>query len=200
MDKWTPEIEELLEKMRINCVNLSEYHRKRYYHFKGYGKYFRMPIIILASINSTASVGLQPVLSQEIISGLTCILSMCMGILGAIELYLGINTSMELELKQSKDFYTLAIDVYKILSLREENRGESGKDYLNAKYSTYSKLCETSNLLCRKLRVDLLTEVPERSVDYTPASQDIVWNSNPNILTLPKNNVDENINAELSQV
>lgn len=24
--KWTTEVEELLEKLRINCVNLSEYH------------------------------------------------------------------------------------------------------------------------------------------------------------------------------
>jgi hypothetical protein len=53
--KWTTEVEELLEKLQINCVNLSEYHRKRVYHFKGYGKYFRVHLIILASINSTAS-------------------------------------------------------------------------------------------------------------------------------------------------
>ena len=33
--KWTAEVEEILEKLRINCVNLSEFHRKRYYHFKG---------------------------------------------------------------------------------------------------------------------------------------------------------------------
>ena len=100
--KWTTEVEEILEKLRINCVNLSEYHRKRYYHFKGYGKYFRIPLILLASINSTASVGLQPVLEQQYISGITCLIGMVMGVLGAIELYLGIQSSMDLELKQSK--------------------------------------------------------------------------------------------------
>ena len=36
---WTTENEELLEKLRINCVNLSEYHRKRYYYFKGYSNF-----------------------------------------------------------------------------------------------------------------------------------------------------------------
>ena len=75
-NKWTGEVEELLEKLRINCVNLSEYHRKRFYHYKGYGKYFRIPLILLASINSTASVGLQPVLEQQIISGITCLIGM----------------------------------------------------------------------------------------------------------------------------
>lgn len=167
---WTDEVEDVCEKLRINCVNLSEYHRKRYYHFKSYGKYFRLPLILLASINSTASVGLQPILSQDIISGLTCVIGMVMGIISAIELYMGIQTSMELELKQSKDFYTLAIDIYKTLSLQRRNRGEDGKDYLNKKFSTYTKLCEASQLLRRKLKVDLLTQIPHKFEDISPTS------------------------------
>ena len=167
---WTDEVEDVCEKLRINCVNLSEYHRKRYYHFKSYGKYFRLPLILLASINSTASVGLQGVLSQDIISGITCIIGMVMGIISAVELYMGIQTSMELELKQSKDFYTLAIDIYKTLSMQRKNRGEDGKDYLNKKFSTYTKLCEASQLLRRKLKVDLLTQIPHKFEDASPTS------------------------------
>ena len=183
--KWTTEVEEILEKLRINCVNLSEYHRKRYYHFKGYGKYFRIPLILLASINSTASVGLQPVLEQPYISGITCLIGMMMGVLGAIELYLGIQSSMELELKQSKEFYTLACDLYKSLALRRENRGEDGKDYLNKKYAYYIKLCEASNLLKRKMTADLLTDIPEQFLDKTPKSSDGEIDEPPVQLELP---------------
>jgi len=157
---WSDEIEEICEKLRINCVNLSEYHRKRYYTFKSYGKWFRLPLIILASVNSTASVGLQPVLDQQIISGITCLLGMIMGIIGSLELYLGIQTSMELELKQSKEYYTLAIHLFKTLALCRENRLEDGKEYLNEKYSLYIKLCESSNLLDRKMKSDLLASIP----------------------------------------
>lgn len=167
--KWTDEVEAICEKLRINCVNLSEYHRRRYYHFKSYGKYFRLPLILLASVNSTASVGLQPLVSQEVISGITCVLGMIMGVISAVELYMGIQTSMELELKQSKDFYTLAIDVYKVLSLQRINRGLDGKDYLNAKYGTYIKLCEASQLLRRKLKVDMLTQIPHKFEDTSPS-------------------------------
>ena len=140
------EVEEILEKLRVNwnCVNLSEYHRKRFYHYNGYGKYFRIPLILLASINSTASVGLQPVLEQQIISGITCLIGMIMGVMSAIELYLGIQQSMELCLSHSKSFYTLAIDIYKTLALRRENCGEDGKDYLNKKYAHYIKIVEAS--------------------------------------------------------
>ena len=170
MNKWSDEIEDILNRLRINCVNLSEYHRKRFYHFKSYGKWFRLPMIILASVNSTASVGLQPVLDQTIISGITCLLGMVMGIIGAVELYMGIQASMELELKQSKEFYTLAIDIYKTLSLVRDNRGEDGKDYLNKKYSNYIKICEASNLLKRKLKVDLLTQIPNEYEDKSRVS------------------------------
>lgn len=170
LQKWSSEVESLCEKLRINCVNLSEYHRRRYYHFKSYGKYFRLPIIILASINSTASVGLQPVLAQPYISGITCFIGMAMGILGAIELYMGIQSSMELELKQSKEFYSLAIDLYKTLRLRPTNRGEDGKDYLNKKYGVYIKICEASNLLKRKLKIDLLTTIPVEFIDKSRAT------------------------------
>ena len=167
-NKWTDEVEDMLEKLRINCVNLSDYHRKRYYYYKGYGKYFRIPQIILASITSTASIGLQPVLEQPVISGITCILGMIMGILSAIEIYLNIQSNMELELKQSKEFYTLSIDIYKTLNVRVENRGENGKDYLNKRYNQYTKMMEASNLLNRRLSIDLLADIPEKYKDGTP--------------------------------
>jgi hypothetical protein len=176
-NNWTNEIEEICEKLRINCVNMSEYHRRRYYHFKGYGKYFRIPIIILASINSTASVGLQPLLNQTIISGITCIIGMMMAILGSIELYMGIQNSMELELTQSKDFYTLAIELFKTLELSKDDRSENGKDYLNSQYSKYIKLCETSNLSRRKLKVDLLTSIPNKYADDISLT-DKIFNNN----------------------
>lgn len=165
---WTQEIEELLEKLRVNCVNLCEYHRRRYFHFKSYGKYFRIPIIVLASINSTASVGLQPILEQRIVSGITCIIGMIMGIMGSIELYMGIQSSMDLELKQSKDFYALAIDIYKTLAIGNDDRGEPGIAYLNKKYNQYSKICEQSDLLKRELRIDMLANIKYGFKDRTP--------------------------------
>ena len=163
---WTEEVEEICEKIRINCVNLAEYHRNQYYYFKSYGKYFRIPIIILASVNSTASVGLQTFVAQKWISALSCLIGMAIGIMGSIELYLSIQTSMDLEFKQSKDFYTLAIELYKTLHLSREERSENGKEFLNKKFAVYTKLVEASNLLNQKLSVDVLTSIPKK-LDYT---------------------------------
>lgn len=199
MGEWTGEVEDILEKLRINCVNLSEYHRKRYYHFKAYGKWFRLPLIILASINSTASVGLQPLMEQQIISGITCLIGMFMGIISAYELYLGIQGNMELELKQSKDFYTLSIDLFKTLSLRRENRGEDGKDYLNKKYSHYIKLTEASNLLKRKLVIDTLTTIPNEMIDETPKGSDTEEIQLGSLYTAPRPSYSQEDLKEISQ-
>ena len=168
LDIWTQEVEDILEKLCVNCVNLCEYHRRRYFHFKSYGKYFRIPIIVLASINSTASVGLQPLLDQTIVSGITCIIGMIMGIMGSIELYMGIQASMDLELKQSKEFYALAIDIYKTLAVGKGDRGEPGIAYLNKKYNQYAKICEQSNLLKRELKIDMLAHIKHSLKDRTP--------------------------------
>lgn len=172
MNEWTPEIESMCEDLRINSVNLSEYHRKRYYYFKSYSKYFRIPLIILASINSTASIGLQRFFDQQWISLTTCLIGMIIGAVTSLELYLNINSNMELELKQSKEFYSLAIDLYKMTHLNVEYRGEEGVSYLNKKYSMYTKLSEASILLRRKLKVDVLIEIPKNLEDGSPIGTD----------------------------
>jgi len=160
---WTncQDIEQILENIRINAVNLSHYHRKRFYHFKSFGKYFRIPIIVLSSITASASVGLQPVLDQGIISGLTCLLGFGIAVISSIEMYLGILPAMDAELALSRDYYTLAIDIFKCLNLSRENRTEEPRSYLDKKYSDYKSLREASTLLKHRLSVDLLATIPD---------------------------------------
>jgi hypothetical protein len=155
------DIEQILENLRINSVNLSEYHRKRFYHFKSFGKYFRIPIIVLSSITASASVGLQPVLQQEVISGLTCLLGFGIAVISSIEMYLGIQTAMDQEIALSRDYYSLAIEIYKCLTLSREHRTEEPKSYLDNKYGQYQSLTETSTLLSKRLKADLLASVPD---------------------------------------
>jgi hypothetical protein len=155
------DIEQILENLRINSVNLSEYHRQRFYHFKSFGKWFRVPIIILSSITASASVGLQPVMNQSAISGLTCLLGFGIAVISSIELYLGIQRDMDAELALSKDYYSLGIDLYKCLTLAREHRTEEPRSYLDAKYSHYQSLTETSTLLSKRMKADLLAMVPD---------------------------------------
>lgn len=163
MDNWTDaeDIESLLENIRINAINLSNYHRYRYFHFKAYGKYFRIPIIVLSSITSAASVGLQPFMTQGTISGMTCLLGFIIAVVSSTEMYLKITDQQEKELSLSKDYYSLGVDIFKLLATDKSNRSEDARAYLDKRYSEYKALTESSSLLKNDLRVDCLAQVPD---------------------------------------
>ena len=78
--EWSNDIENLLEEIRQNSINLSNSHKNSYFFYKKTAKYFRLPTIILSSINGVASVGLTNYLDQQHISGLVCLLSVVIGI------------------------------------------------------------------------------------------------------------------------
>jgi len=156
---WTNDIEVCAENIRLNSVAFSNTHKKRYLYLKHLLLYFRLPVIIISGFNSVISVGLQSYLEQATISAITCLLALFCGIIGSIELFLGIQQQMENELNCSKDFYLLAIDIYEILSLLPTNRNIDGKTYLDEKYQIYIKLVENSALLRKKIN-DSLTPTP----------------------------------------
>lgn len=166
---WSSDIENVLEQIRVNCVIMSKEHKTKYLFLKGILRYFRIPIILISSIASVASVGLQPYLDQPTISVITCLLSLTCGIIGSIELFLAIQSSMENELMASKDYYILSIEIFKVLTLDRENRSMDGKSFLETSYGTYVKLVENSNILDEKI-ADRLTLVVDKSYKYIDSS------------------------------
>jgi hypothetical protein len=158
---WTDDIETILEDIRINAVLLSKEHSKSYFSLKNNLQYYRLPVIILSGFNSIISVGTQPYLPQPTISIMTCLIALVCSIIGSIELYLSIQKSMELELTVSKEYYLLAVDIFKVLALKREHRPIPAKDYLEARYNEYRKLKENSNLILKKIE-DKLCPLEDR--------------------------------------
>lgn len=105
------------------------------------------------------SVGAEKYLDQQYISGITCLMALLVVIIGSIEQYLGIQTRMEIDLVSHKDFYFLATDIYKVLSLNRQRRSVSGKECLDEMYSRFVKTTENSNVLTRKYE-DPLFQIP----------------------------------------
>ena len=70
---------------------------------------------------------------------------------------MNLNNTINDENSLSKDYYTLSIDIYKILNLNEENRNCDAEQYLNDCYSQYVKLTEQSTILYHKIKKDELT-------------------------------------------
>jgi hypothetical protein len=161
MNDWTPDVEEILENIRINSVIFSNYHKERYYSYKSYLKYFKLPLIVLSSITSIASVGLAEYLKQQDVSLITCLLSLSSAIIASIELYLGIQKSMENEFISSQKFTLIAYNIFKTLHLKAEHRSMNGKVYLDEIYQDYIKIVENSKLVHSRRIKDALAPVPE---------------------------------------
>jgi hypothetical protein len=149
MTDWTEDIDRVLNNIRVNCIILSKLHKQRYFELKSNLIYYRLPVIILNGANSIIAVGLQPYADQGTISLTTSLIALTCGIIGSIELYLGIQKRLENDLISQRDYYLLGIDIYKTLSLNKSNRPIPAKDFLEKSYNTYTKLIESSSTLMR---------------------------------------------------
>jgi hypothetical protein len=156
---WTEDIELLMRYIFENSVIMNELHKKRFLFFKGQLKYYRIPIIILSGFNSVLSVGLSKYVEQDLVSVITCMVSLICGIVGSIELFLSIQSNMEDELNVSKEYYLLAIDIQKVLTLSRDNRPPNAKEILEEKFQQYHKLFESSQIVDKKIK-DRLAPLP----------------------------------------
>ena len=107
-------------------------------------KYFRIPIIILGSINTVLSISLEKYTSWA--SVIICCINLGLTIIGSIELFLGIQNQIEKNLILQRDFYILSIDIYKTLQLTRKNRKMKGIEYLDKCFDEYNKLFQLSTL------------------------------------------------------
>ena len=144
-EQWTEGIFDVLDRIRVNCYELSEIHSYKYAYYKEVAKAYRIPIIVLSGINTFASVGLDGALSPQYIGIITSIISLACGIITAVELYLNIQKKMENELISHKDYYKLSLEIYKTIKIEAHKRGVDGKTFLDDKFNAYEKLLQNSN-------------------------------------------------------
>ncbi len=159
-NRWSSDIEAVLDNLRENCVMMSKTHKESYFFYKQVVKYFRIPTILLSSVGSVSSVGLTAYLHQNHISALTCGLALVVSILNSIELFFKITDTMEQENECSKAFYSLAVNIKKTRMLERSRRQQEGAVYLETTYSQYMTLMEKSNLLSGSIK-DKFMDLPK---------------------------------------
>ena len=177
---WNNSIEQVLQNIRSNCVILSKLHKQRYFLLKSRLSWYKLPVIILNGFNSIISIGMQPYATQGVISITTSLISLTCGIVGSIELFFGIQKKMELDMVSQRDYYLLAIDIFKTLSLDREIRPLPAKDFLEKSYNTYTKLIESSSALARVkgdqlIDINLSKNEEEEIEIITPQANGSFW-------------------------
>ena len=104
MEPWNDETIKILNNVRINSFNLSEYHRRNFFSYKYLSNWFDLPIIIISTLAGSFSVGATHYLEQRTISVVTCSASMLITILSSVKLYLNINDKLQSESDMARKF------------------------------------------------------------------------------------------------
>lgn len=152
---YTTDIEEVLEKIRINSILFSNAHKKRYLELNQSLKYYKIPIIVISGISSLVAVS-QEYIPQFYITIMNSVFGLTCGTICSIELYLGISVQLAQSSALHKEYYTLATDIYKVLSLTNESRSENAQTFLESCYGTYSSLCTNSYIVTRSIQDQLV--------------------------------------------
>jgi len=151
-ENWSDNIEDILIKIRLSSLIRSKYHKESYFRMNSLLKYFRIPIIILSALLSVFSMS-----TFELQKYVCSFMSLLISIISSIELFLQIQKRMEIDLFNSRAFYSLASDITKILNLVKENRKVNGIKYLDDKANEYKSLVDLSIISDLKLYDKLLS-------------------------------------------
>ena len=154
-NNYTTDIENVLEKIRVNSILFSNAHKRRYLELNQSLKYYKIPIIVISGFSSLIAVS-QEYIPQFYITIMNSVFGLACGTICSIELYLGISVQLAQSSELTKSFYTLATDIYKVLSLSNESRSENAQTFLESSYGTYSSLCANSYIVTKSVQDQLV--------------------------------------------
>jgi hypothetical protein len=162
-DSWSDDIELILSNILFNSNLLLIEHKKLYFQNKEQFKYFKIPLIILASLNSVFSVGLNNFIEQNIVSVITCLISLSCACISSVELFLQLHQSTETSLIAYQGYELLSRKISSILKLKRENREPHGLPFLSSILNEYNKLFSDSLVL--KINInDKLTNIDGKNL------------------------------------
>jgi len=161
-ESWTDDIELILKNINNNADYLQEEHRKKYLYLKCQLYYYRIPIIIFSSINSVFSVGLTFYIPQATTSAVNCLISLLCACISAVELFVGVNKSLDTSLSSYHGYKLLTIKISSCLKLARPNRELRGLPFLKDVVNDYNNLLEQSLVVLPYLD-DILVKI-----DNTP--------------------------------
>lgn len=173
--EWSNDIERILEEINYNCTIMSDYHKQTYLVLIGQLIYFRVPLIVLSSINSILAIGLSAfVNSQTVVSGINSVISLMCAVISSIELFLQIQKRSEVELLSHREYYLLGVKISSMLKLDRKRRQTTGLVFLNSIIADYTALYEASNVNNHELN-DKLIVINEKNftVKHTPTMNPI---------------------------
>ena len=191
LKSWSADIELVLTNILDNSKKMSIIHKNNYLVLRHYLFLIRLPIIVLSSINSVLSVGLVNFVGQSITSSTNCIISLICGILGSLELFIGIQGKSDREFETYQNLKLLSIKISQTLKLEPIHRDTSGLIFLKEIINDYKTTFENS--LINSFEIDDVL-LQYQTINNTTTTNKLLLESPRRIIISSSNN---NLNSEL---
>ena len=149
---WTEDIHLILGNLLDNIKKLAIVHKQNYLLLRYYLFCIRIPIICISAVNSIIAVGMTSYLNQSITSTTNCLLSLITGILGSLELFLGLQKNQDNEYNTYQSLNLLGIKISSTLKLNTSNRSTEGLVFLNECIAEWNTIFENS--LINKMEIE----------------------------------------------
>lgn len=143
-EHWTDDQEEVLKNISHNAGYMSEHHKEKYNELVRSLSFYKIPIIILSSLNGIFSVGLNVYIEQKAVSTITCLISFLVSSISSVELFLSIQRRSDQELISYKQFYALSVKINTTLLLDKTRRQIEGDTFLTQVLGEYNSLFESA--------------------------------------------------------
>jgi hypothetical protein len=156
IETWSKDIETILDNLLENINTLQAEHKKLYIQLQAKLIWFRIPLILLSSLNSVFSVGLNTYVDQSLVSTINCLISLICACISSVELFLNINKNMETTLQSYHGYKLLGIKISSCRKLDRDHREKNALGFMNDCISEYKNLLEQSVVLFNDLDDTLL--------------------------------------------
>ena len=143
---WEP-YEDSLIRIKHSCFAMHELYRERYLLARTRMVYYDVPIIVLSSVSSVFIAGGEAYLDKSTVQVLTCIMSLCVGIIGALKKFFRVDENREQCLETYKDLFRMFCELAIVMDMPSLTRPGDPQQYSTETASKYAEIMQRSLVL-----------------------------------------------------
>ena len=143
---WSP-YEDSLIRIKHSCYCMHELYRQKYVVSRFRLLYYDVPIIVLSAVSSVFIAGAEGYLDKTVVQVTTCVMSLLVGVIGALKKLLKIDENREQCLETYKDLFRLFCELSMVLDMPPSTRPGDPQQYATETANRYSEIMQRSLVL-----------------------------------------------------
>uniref|UniRef100_A0A2V0RBH3 SMODS and SLOG-associating 2TM effector domain-containing protein n=1 Tax=viral metagenome TaxID=1070528 RepID=A0A2V0RBH3_9ZZZZ len=151
LDDWRRR-EEHISKIDDSVKHGHFAYKKRYERARKQLSYYKVPIIVLSSVNSVFSVGAERYFERHVIAAVTCILALTVGVVQALQIFFQVDERRENYLTTCRDMRRLHLKIMGTLNLERPQRACSADKFMAEIQAEYLEIIDKAVVIHTRKR------------------------------------------------